>query len=474
MKDKKLSLGTKLGYGIGQIGDSGGYNLFYFFFLFFLTDVAGVSPAIAGTISLIAVLWDAITDPIIGHLSDNCKSKYGKRRPFMLAGAIPYFICMVLMFTNVDLPAGVKGIYFVILAAAFWTFYTVYVIPFFALGGAITDDFEGRTSLRAWASVFMYLAVMLASAAPPVIVDYTEKVFGGSVNDGWRNVGLIVGGITLACALICWFAMRGKEQIEEPKASVTEHKKNIFKTYWEILKLRPVKYLALSIIFWCIACAAINGAPVYLMDNNLHLSAGDQSLFFVLNSLFAIAWIPVINGLCKIIDKKWVYCFAMLFTAIAMCILGIIGINSFAGMIVLAILVQFGNTTFWTLYYSLMYDIDEVDEYANGIRREGAVTAIMALSQKIGSAIGLQIMGIYLELGGYGDPAADADKVANTILGINTWFIGVFGIIAAVSIVAYPVTKEKYNALLDALQKKKQGLEYSEEGFAEIYHRVKK
>ncbi|NBI64866.1 hypothetical protein D3Z38_17950 [Clostridiales bacterium] len=78
------------------MGDSIGFNVFSFFFLFFLTDIAGVSPAIAGTISLIAVLWDAITDPIIGFISDNLRSKYGRRRPMMIVSSVPYAVCTFL------------------------------------------------------------------------------------------------------------------------------------------------------------------------------------------------------------------------------------------------------------------------------------------------------------------------------------------------------------------------------------------
>lgn len=90
---RPLTVGKRLGYSIGAFGDSVGFNIFYFFFLFFLTDIAGIPPAIAGTITLIAVAWDAITDPIIGYLSDNLKSKSGRRRPFMITSAIPYAIC---------------------------------------------------------------------------------------------------------------------------------------------------------------------------------------------------------------------------------------------------------------------------------------------------------------------------------------------------------------------------------------------
>ena len=469
MSAKKLSIRTKLGYGIGQTGDSIGYNVFYLFFLFFLTDIAGVSPGIAGTISLIAVLWDAFTDPIIGYLSDNLKSRRGRRRPFMIAGSVPYAICMFLLFTDLDIPPGVKGIYFIIIAMVFWTFYTVYVIPYFALGGEIAEGFEERTSIRAWASVFMYLAVLIASAAPPMIVEITETKFGGTPVDGWRNVGLIFGIIILAVILICCTATKGKEPVNntEIEKESGEGRKNIIKSYWEILKLKPVKFLGVSVILWSLVCSVCSSGPVYLMTNNLQLSASKQSLVFTCSSLFAIMWVPVINLLCKKFDKKYVYCYAMMFTAAILCIFGFVGVASFGVLVLMIFFFTFGNTTFWTLYYSLMYDLNELDEYVNHERRDGAVAALMGVCQKLGAALGLQVLGLILQIGGYG-MSGNEEKIADFIVYANTLLPGIIGIIAALCVIAYPVTKKRHDALKKALECRNQGQEYDEEGFSEL------
>ena len=111
MSGKKLSAGTKLGYSVGTFGDNVPLNIFNFYFLFFLTDIAGVSPVKAGMVSSIAVLWNAVMDPIVGYASDNSRSKYGRRRSFMMKSIIPYGICMFLIFSDIALPAGIKVIF---------------------------------------------------------------------------------------------------------------------------------------------------------------------------------------------------------------------------------------------------------------------------------------------------------------------------------------------------------------------------
>ena len=351
---------------------------------------------------------------------------------------------------------------------AFWTCYTVYVIPYFALGGELTERFEERTSLRAWASVFMYLAVLIASATPPMIVEFTQTKFGGTPVDGWRNVGIIFGIVIFAVILICWWATKGKERPVEISEKTSN--KNIIKSYWEILKLKPVKFLGISVILWSLTCSVASSGPVYLMTNNLALSASKQSLLFTCSSLFAIMWVPVINLLCKKFDKKYVYCYAMLITAAIMCIFGVIGIGSFGVLIALVFFFTFGNTTFWTLYYSLMYDLNELDEFVNNQRREGAVTALMGVCQKLGAALGLQVMGIVLQVGGYG-VSGNVERVTDFIVYANTFVPGIIGILAAVCVIAYPMTKARYTALTTALNDKKEGKEYSTEGFSELLNK---
>ena len=94
MTDKKLSIGDKLGYAIGAFGDTVPLNIFNFYFLFFLTDIAGISPVKGGMISSVAVLWNAVCDPFVGFLSDKSCSRYGRRRSFMMKTIVPYGICM--------------------------------------------------------------------------------------------------------------------------------------------------------------------------------------------------------------------------------------------------------------------------------------------------------------------------------------------------------------------------------------------
>lgn len=461
---QKVSAKTKLGYGIGQMGDSIGFNVFYFFFLFFLTDIIGISPSIAGSISLIAVVWDAITDPIIGYSSDNMRSKYGRRRPFMIVSAIPYAIVMFLLFNNVNLSETAKNVYFIVISMMFWTAYTAFVIPYFALGAEITQDFKERTTLRVWASYFMYAAVMIASSAPPMIVAITEKA-GGSTMKGWRNVGITFSILTFTAIAICWASTKGKELSVDaiPKAKF----RDIFKSYFKIFKMKCVKPLAVSVLLWSCVCSLASGGIVYLINNTLNYDAGTQSLVLMCLSIFAMVWLPVINKLADKFDKKKVYMNSMMVSGIALVVFYFIGFPSLLVLLLMLLIYCYGNSTYWTLYYSMMYDITELGEFKTGERIEGGITALMSFCQKLGAAFAMWLTGQVLTWGQYGVEGA-GESANRAIMLVNTAIPGVIGILAALCVIAYPLTKSKFQAISQALMAKKAGKNYSTEGFSEL------
>lgn len=120
IKNEKLGFGTMLCYGVGALGEGIGYNVFFAFFIFFMTTIAGISPAVAGAVSTIAVLWDAVTDPMIGIWSDRTKNKHGRRRPFIRWGSLLFGLSIALLFINVDLPQNIKTVYYIVINMIYW------------------------------------------------------------------------------------------------------------------------------------------------------------------------------------------------------------------------------------------------------------------------------------------------------------------------------------------------------------------
>ena len=207
---EKLKNGTAIGYGIGAIGEGIGYNVFFSFFSFFLTTIAGIQPAIAGVISMVAVLWDAVTDPMIGLWSDRTKNPKGRRRPFIRTGSVLMCASVTLLFTNIEMSQTFKVIYFILMNAFYWVSLTSCVIPHISLGSELTEDFDERTKLRTYAASLMGVGTLIATSGTLVIVDFYTNLFG-STNAGWIGMGLTYGLLIILAYNTCCYVIKDRE-----------------------------------------------------------------------------------------------------------------------------------------------------------------------------------------------------------------------------------------------------------------------
>jgi GPH family glycoside/pentoside/hexuronide:cation symporter len=439
------------------------------YFLYFLTDVVGLPAFYGGMISLIVVLWDAITDPIVGFLSDNCKSKHGRRRPFMLGSLIPLGIVMVLLFTAVDFTPTAAFIYYVVIGVLYWTAYTVFVIPYYALGAEITSDFDQRTNVRGAAGIVMYLAMWMVSAGPMVVLDRMIDQ-GHTEAKSWFVSGILLGIISILGGLYCWWGTKGKELVNTTDFKFESHAK-ILANYTELFKLKAIRRFLLMTLIYNVAFSIALAAFVFIMDNNLGLSPAKQAFYWTCYSALTLAFVPICNIIAIKIGKKMAM-ISLTGLAILGCFIYFInGIHSFTDLIIFTILYNLGNVCYWTVGYSLMYDCTEIDEYANDKRREGAITGFSSFMQKFGSAAGMYIAGGLLTLFGYdGNAVEQTDTALRGIITINTFVPGVLMILGTIFIILYPITKDRHAKLLVALRNRKSGLPFEEdEDFKKLF-----
>ena len=150
----KLGLTTKLTYGFGAVAYGIKDNGFAYFLLLFYGTVVGLEPALAGTALLIALVFDSLSDPVVGYWSDNTRSRWGRRHPFMYAAAIPVALCYSLLWQPPDWSDGALFLYLVVLAILIRTLITFYETPSSALMPELTADYDERTTIQAWRSFF--------------------------------------------------------------------------------------------------------------------------------------------------------------------------------------------------------------------------------------------------------------------------------------------------------------------------------
>ncbi|WDV46894.1 MFS transporter [Clostridiaceae bacterium M8S5] len=464
----KLSIPLKIGYNFGAFSTSISAYVYNLFFLVFAVDFVGLNPAFAGVISSAAVLWDAITDPIIGHMSDSLKSKRNlSRQAFMLRALIPFTITFVLLYRIIDASQGVKNVYYVIMAVAFWTSYTLFSVPYDALGVELTNNYNERNSIKIISQIAINVALCVVGMFSMRIVE-SVLATGGSPKAAWGKLSLIFGSIIFISAAISLFSVR-KYKIVQPTTKNNKSSKNIFSTMFKILKGKSIKIVAASIFIYSIGFTTSQGLVVFLMKNILGLNGAQVGNYFVLVAVIGLSSVALINYLSNKIGRRITYIILVIVSAIMQAMFIILDIPNFGWMVTFGVLQGIGHNVFWSIGYSIMYDCCDIDAYANKKRREGTVISLILLCQKAGFAIGTSLAGILLHFFKY--DATLTTQSAETVYGVKlSMFIiaPVFFVLSALLMTGFKMNKKRYKALQDALSAMDEGSSHSSDGFEEL------
>lgn len=469
---EKLPFKLRFGYGVGQMVDSLPYNFIATYATFFLTNVVGIPVAIAGTIGMVAILWDAVTDPVIGYMSDTSTSKYGRRRPFMIVGLVPLCLLTVLSFTKVDFGLTGTCIYFIFISVIYRTFYTVYVLPYFSLGAEITQDYDERVKLQCISAYFAYFAVWLCTAGPMAVLDYALRK-GVSYSTSWILAAASLAVCMLICGLVSWRSLRGTELVDKRddirEKNTARDMITVFKTYGALLKDKICIYVILLRLAYAFAGAITSAAFVYLMSVNLELSEAQQALYWTLYSVIYIVDVAICNLISDKTDKKIILGAAVLFGIIVSVFFYFHNVNSFTELVIMTFLNSFSGAAFWSVGATMLYDYNEVVEFKTGKRQEGAVAGLMTFSSKVGGAISYWLSSLILAAIGYdGTATVFTAAVKHGILFLNTLAPAIVSVFIVIIIVLYPINRKNFALLKNALALKNEGKEYSTEGFEKL------
>ena len=474
--NKKLSVKTKIGYGIGCVCDNTLYTLSGTYLLLYLTTVAGVQPALAGTISAVGSVWEALVGPIMGSLSDNTVSRFGKRKPFMMFAAIPVAVITSLLFTAINAGPVVKGVYYTVAIILFWTSFSMEFVPYMSWGADLTDDYHERTSLRAYSYVFGQVGMLIGMVLPTIIVDWAMNI-GKTTQQSWQLVGMFCGISAGAALLISALSvkntdmakddpelirMRAEKKAESEKYHGVHPLKRaimILKEFASILKLKPMMYLLAASMLYLIANTLFSSDRVFFMTYNMGMSQKEISFIMLVITFSGIIFVPFISALSRRTDKKTVFMAGIGLAGVMMMAMRAVRINGLGGIVAVSLMYSVANTCYWQLMPSMIYDIAEIEEMESGESHAGAVISFQALSESVCIAIGLQILGIILELSGFDEslpspllaggneallqPESALTWVSNSF----TLLPGIFMVLVGLVMLGYPVTEKSLEAL---------------------------
>ena len=304
----KLPLSLKAGWGVGAFGSLGMLWLVNVFLMFFLINHLGMSPALAGIILFITRIYDVISDPLIGYLSDNTRSRWGRRRPWMFVGAFASGISAILAFNVPTFSSeNLTGVYELVVLLAYFTGFTLFYVPFMAMPAEMTDDYNERTSIMSFRVAYSFAAGIIIAAGMPALISQL-----GGDRAAYEISAAIAGVlITVSMLMTVIFTRRAREltNIKKEHYTLREYLTSLFRN-------RPFFALA-ALKFTVFLGAAINGsASMFFMTYVLERAEMGQAFYSFMSNIAGLCALPLWTRLSRGRDKKKVYLIAVLGSAV--------------------------------------------------------------------------------------------------------------------------------------------------------------
>ena len=401
-----LSFKEKLGYGLGDTASHFVWDMVGFWLLFFYTDVYKIPAAAAGTIMLIARFWDMGIDPVIGIISDRTKSRWGKFRPYILFGAIPYAVLAILTFTTPDLGATGKIVYAGATYVLLMTAYAAVNLPYSSLAAVMTSDTYERAGLNTYRFICAFTGQFVVSGLALTLA----KFFGNGDKAAGFQYTLIMFGFLSVVFFFITFAT-SKERVQPSTAlpsSLREDLKNLFKN-------RPWIILACVGIISFVMFAMQNAAIAYYFK--YYIGKEDNVQWFnVIGTVALIVALPLSKPLARRFGNRNVFIASSLVSGLCFIALYLPGAQDIVSIYALNILAKMAYAPAVPLLWTMIADSSDYSEWRTGRRATGLYFSAATFAQKAGWGIGAAIAGWILTVYNY---VPDAVQTATSIHGIK-------------------------------------------------------
>jgi glycoside/pentoside/hexuronide:cation symporter, GPH family len=452
-----LPLREKLAYGVADIGASLSYNAINFFFLFFLVTVLGLSPGLAGIVVLFGRVIDAVTDPLMGALSDRTTGRRGRRKPYIWLGALPFGLTFALLWA---VPETSQLAMFA-LAAALLTLhavvFTVVQVPYMALTPELAPDYAARTSLTSYRIGFGTLASLIAAAAPPLLVAVFNRQLGlgEGAPTGWLWMGVLFG-LVMTLGYLVMAALVGERQ-----GKPVTGKLDLLGDYRLALAATGYPQVLLLYVVVTLGIGVISSMLPFYLHSALSLPPEAQTLVLGLLFVVAILSLPLWNLLAARLGKPRAFAVGLGVLGLSVPLVVLVSPSGeiSAVLLISVALAGLGVGAALLFPWAMLPDVVEFDELRTGMRREGHFYALFTFGQKAAFALGAFANAQVLALVGYQRDAAVQSPEA--ILGIKLMVGPVAALVFVLALILawrFPITKALHDEARMRLEARKSGL----------------
>jgi len=465
METRRLTIWQKLVFGSGDWSIASFGTLRQLYYAIFLTDVVGLDARLASVAAFLGILWDALNDPLVGTLSDRLRSRWGRRRPFLLFFAIPFGLAFIALwwappFTNQILLAATVSLVYM-LSDTMQTFISV---PLYALTPEISTEYDERTTLTGYRMFFNLVASLVAAVAAPSIVD-AALASGATQQQGYFIVSAIFGGLAILPLLAIFFVIRERPRPVLDQAETHVPFAVILKTAWRNVPFRYAS--ALYMLNWITFDLVGLVLPFYiaywvaggdLLKKALGLSL--ESAVFACLLVTSVLVLPFWIWISRKLNKNTAYMIGMGFWACVQLLIFTIQPGQITYILILCVLAGISVSTAHVLPDALFPDVIEWDELRTGRHQEGIYYGVKNFIRKLTGAlsifIALQVLGWF----GYQSPPEGAvffTQSARTLTALRV-LIGPLGAVLLLSAIIiawfYPLNRERHNRIRTLLARR--------------------
>lgn len=404
LQPEKLTTRMKFVYGLGDWGTSAATAARNLFWLFYLVSVVGLGAEIAGVVILIGRVWDSVNDPLVGMISDRLNTRWGRRRPFLLFGAIPFGLTFFLLFYVPPIQSATGlGIYYGLAFLLFDTMYTIISVPYTALTPELTEDYDERSSLTGWRVATAILAALIAGAtfkllAEDILASRLQATMGieNALRVGYA-VTAAIWAFTLTIPPLILFKVIEEKQRVPPDTDPLRP----VQTFKEVFSNRPFRLAATVYLLSFSTADIVITVFVWFLLFYVRVDRGFDSIVLGLVLGLAFVTMPLTVRLMRRFGKRNTYVASMVLYAFVLLVISQVPPGGQAYILIAALFAGFGFGATNVIPWAMVADVVEEDELKTGKRREGIYSGYLVFFRKLATAISIFVVTRVLSLAGF-------------------------------------------------------------------------
>jgi GPH family glycoside/pentoside/hexuronide:cation symporter len=441
---KRLSRLEKWLYGAGDMGFSLTSTIIDAYFAIFLLDVVGIPAKIAAVAIFIGRTWDYVNDPLIGHISDRTRTRWGRRRPFLLFGALPFALVFAMLWWHPPIEGAIPlAIYYAVAYVLFDAAATFVYMPYFALTPELTPDYDERTSLTTTRMFFSILGSLVAFTVPLMIV-------GGFNPQNANRVWLMGAAFGLASALPLLLVFFGTHERPEFMQQEQPSLKQSALAAWGN---RPFIFGLMIYLFTWVSISILSTILLFFIKYVVQREA-QSDLIMATIFVVAILVLPFWEWVSRRLNKRKAYMAGIAFWAVVQLVMVTLNPGSSLTLLLsLCVLAGIGISAAHVLPWSIIPDAIEWGELKTGERHEGIFYSLITLAQKIATSIAIPLTLLVLDKAGY--IANSPTQPLSAVNGIRIVTGPIPAVLLCLGILfaaIYPLEREGYTEIVKELE----------------------